>query len=99
MPIKIRKYDAQLTIKIYHYGKSAQESIEQGLKYASKFKLDLSSIRANLLHDQGSKDEYEINMQLDGPIEGQSKLHVAKKLISIAKKLEVDIEDIDIYEP
>ena len=99
MTKKIKKYEARCNIKIYHNGKSAQASIEHCLGYVSKFNLDLSNIRAYLVNERHSQVQYEVQMQLEGPLKGPSKLDVVKKLVSISKKLHIDVEDIDIYEP
>ncbi len=98
MSRKTKEYEARCHIKIYHDGKSAQASIEHCLEYVSKFNLDLSNVRA-YAHNESPRDKYEVQMELCGPMKGPSKLHVIKKLVSTAKKLNIDIEEIDIYEP
>mgnify|MGYP001179081905 FL=1 len=97
MPRKIKEYEANCHIKIFHKGKSARATIEHCIEYVSKFNLDLTNVRAYALNGE-MEDEYEVQMQLCGPVKGSSKLQIIKKLVSTSKKLNVDIEDINIYE-
>jgi len=94
MAKKLKNFQVSCDINFLYNGITSQEAIERGLRYTSKFKLDLSSISA---YEENKMNEYDVNMHLEGIIKGPSKSEIAKKLITISKKLNLNISSINAY--